>query len=87
MESSNDRKSREPLKEWCVVSEQPLIVVVDDDPLPRKIIEHKLVSRGYRVQTAEDGDEALRLNANTRPQIVMLDAMMLGADGSRSCAA
>ncbi len=52
-----------------------------------KIIEHKLVSRGYRVPTAEDGDEALRLNANTRPQIVVLDAMMPGADGSRSCAA
>ncbi len=72
---------------WCVVSEQPLIVVVDDDPLPWKIIEHKLVSRGYRVQTAENGDEALCLNADTCLQIVMFDAMMPGADGSRSCAA
>ena len=63
------------------MSEQPLILVADDDLLLRKIVEHKLVSRGYRVHTAGDGDEALRLISETRPQLVVLDAMMPGSDG------
>lgn len=59
----------------------PLILVADDDPLLRKIVEHKLVSRGYRVSLAEDGNEAFRMIEATYPQLVVLDAMMPGADG------
>lgn len=59
----------------------PLIIVADDDPLLRTILEHKLVSSGYRVRMAGDGEESLRLIGETRPQLVVLDVMMPGADG------
>lgn len=60
---------------------EPVILIADDDELLRTIVEHKLAARGYRVLAAADGDEALRLIGEQRPALVVLDAMMPGADG------
>lgn len=59
----------------------PLVVVADDDPITRSIVELKLKSRGYRVVTAPDGDQALDLIASERPSLIVLDAMMPGTNG------
>ena len=63
------------------MSQPPLVVVADDDALLRSLVEFKLKSRGYRVITAGDGDEALSTITRERPDLVVLDAMMPGADG------
>ncbi len=60
---------------------QPLILICDDDPLLLDLLEHKLSARGYRVVTAGDGREALRLIDAGRPDAVVLDAMMPVVDG------
>jgi DNA-binding response OmpR family regulator len=59
----------------------PLVLVADDDNITRSIVEMKLKSRGYRIVTAVDGDQALRLIESERPGLAVLDAMMPGVDG------
>lgn len=63
------------------MTQPSLVVVADDDALLRSLVEFKLKGRGYRVLTAGDGDEALRLVERERPGLVVLDAMMPGTDG------
>ncbi len=63
------------------MSRQPLVMVADDDALLRSLVAFKLQARGFRVTMAGDGDEALRFIGEERPDLVVLDAMMPGADG------
>ena len=58
------------------------ILIADDDPLLTGLVEHQLVARGYRVQVAGDGDEALRSMEAEAPDLVVLDAMMPRVDGA-----
>jgi CheY-like chemotaxis protein len=58
------------------------ILVVDDDASIRELLCIILESRGFAVETAEDGSEALeRLRARSLPALVLLDLMMPGMDG------
>lgn len=59
----------------------PLVLIADDDPLLRQILEHKLTLAGYEVLSVEDGRAALDTAANTRPAAIVLDAMMPITDG------
>ncbi len=59
----------------------PLVLVADDDPLLRAVLEHKLVAGGYRVAQAGNGQEALELADRLSPAATVLDAMMPFMDG------
>jgi two-component system alkaline phosphatase synthesis response regulator PhoP len=59
----------------------PLILVVDDDELLVQLVEHQLRHRGFEVITAGDGDEALVLAEDKRPDLIVLDCMMPTIDG------
>lgn len=59
---------------------QPLVLIADDDPLLRQILEHKLANSGYQVMAVEDGKQALDAAAQ-QPAVVVLDAMMPVMDG------
>lgn len=64
------------------------VLVVDDDPDIREIIELALSSNGYRVVTANDGRACLRrLREPERPCIVLLDMMMPDMNGWEVCEA
>jgi DNA-binding response OmpR family regulator len=60
---------------------QSHVLIADDDPLLRAILEHKLVAAGYSVTSVENGRDALDRAARDRPDIVVLDAMMPVMDG------
>ncbi len=61
------------------------ILVVDDDTRLRNALRRVLVSNGFEVEVAGDGDEALaRLRARTFDAVV-LDVMMPGRDGIEVC--
>jgi DNA-binding response OmpR family regulator len=60
---------------------QTVVLVADDDPLLREILEHKLSRAGYRVALAEDGRSALDQARALRPAVLVLDAMMPVLDG------
>ncbi len=57
------------------------ILVVDDQPSVRTLLKDYLASQGYRVVTANDGQEALFVARHERPNLVLLDIMMPKMDG------
>ena len=65
---------------------QPLICCVDDEEVNLKIIASLLTKRGYRVETARNGLEALEVIAATKPALILLDVMMPELDGYEVCA-
>ena len=61
--------------------EPPLILVVDDMPDNVEILQLRLESQGYEVITAGDGEEALAVTRERRPDLVLLDIQMPRLDG------
>src|ERR1019366_5555544 len=59
----------------------PLVLIADDDAVPRAVVEAWLVGAGYEVIVAADGDAALALAIETEPDLVVLDVSMPGRDG------
>lgn len=60
---------------------RPLVLIADDDPLLRDILEYKLQQAGYGVVLAEDGRAALDLAGRDTPDVIVLDGMMPILDG------
>jgi two-component system response regulator MprA len=63
------------------------VLVADDDPAVRDSLRRSLAFNGYDVVTAADGEEALRLVGDVRPDAVVLDVMMPRLDGLQACRA
>ena len=57
------------------------ILVVDDDPMVHDLMGRYFGKEGFRVVTAFNGAEALRLAEECRPKLITLDVMMPGTDG------
>jgi two-component system KDP operon response regulator KdpE len=55
---------------------EPLILAVDDEAGILRLIKLELSSQGFRVVVANDGEEALRVAEQQRPDIVILDVVM-----------
>jgi DNA-binding response OmpR family regulator len=52
------------------------ILIVDDDPSILGMIRTRLENQGYRVFTASDGEAAVEIAVDERPDLVILDVMM-----------
>jgi two-component system, OmpR family, response regulator MprA len=62
------------------------VLVVDDERAVRDSLRRALELEGYRVELAEDGEQALRrLEVDPQPDAVILDVLMPGADGLEVC--
>jgi signal transduction histidine kinase/CheY-like chemotaxis protein len=57
------------------------VLVIDDDPVQRDLIERFLRKEGFRVRTANGGEAGLRLARQLRPVAITLDVMMPDMDG------
>lgn len=57
------------------------VLVVDDDSLTRKVWRALLEGEGYTVTEARDGELALKLAKERRPDLIVLDLLMPGMDG------
>ena len=57
------------------------VLVVDDEPQIRKALRLNLVARGYEVELASSGEEALVVAGQSRPDVVLLDLGLPGIDG------
>ncbi len=69
-----------------MTSHSDTILVVDDEPEILRAVRAGLTAQGYRVQTATDGDEALRSASAAAPDLVILDVMLPGGtDGLEVC--
>jgi DNA-binding response OmpR family regulator len=57
------------------------ILVVDDEPDVRDILQKKLQERGYLVSTAADGVEGMQVALRELPDLILLDVMKPNKDG------
>lgn len=60
---------------------QATILIVDDEPKNRSLLEVLLKPEGYLTVTANSGEEALAIVAEKPPDLILLDVMMPGLDG------
>lgn len=63
----------------------PVILVADDEPVNRSLIQRRLERAGYSVVTARDGRDAVDKTRETLPDLVLLDVMMPLMDGLEAC--
>jgi CheY-like chemotaxis protein len=63
----------------------PTVLVVDDNPVIRKLIGGKLEESGYNVVCAEDGRSAAAMIKGAAPQMVLLDITLPKMDGYEVC--
>ncbi|HET7472401.1 MAG TPA: response regulator transcription factor [Candidatus Limnocylindrales bacterium] len=61
--------------------ETPRILIVDDDPSLLVLLADQLRNDGFEIQTARDGDEALRRLRSGWPDLLIIDMMMPRMDG------
>jgi len=59
----------------------PVVLVVDDEPLQREILQTILTDEGYETFTAASGEEALKLIGTFHPDVILTDLKMEGMDG------
>ena len=61
------------------------VLLADDEMDVIRVVSARLKDGGYQVISAGDGEEALRLAKEERPDIVILDIMMPKLDGYKVC--
>jgi CheY-like chemotaxis protein len=66
-------------------SDEPPIIVADDDRDVRMMLRTLLELDGHEVMEAQDGDEAWQLILDTEPWVVVADIQMPGLDGLQLC--
>ena len=57
------------------------ILIVDDSPTERYYLTDILVRNGFSVTTADNGEEALAKIRADRPELILMDVVMPGANG------
>jgi DNA-binding response OmpR family regulator len=57
------------------------VLIVDDEPMVREVLERYLTRGGFVAQTAADGEAALAAFDTSRPDLVLLDLMLPKLDG------
>lgn len=64
-----------------------LVLVADDDPVVREVLQASLESRGYSVVAVADGSSAVEAAQRFTPSLALLDWLMPGMYGPDVCAA
>ncbi|MEO8005194.1 MAG: response regulator [Betaproteobacteria bacterium] len=59
----------------------PLILIVEDDPNSRKLLRDVLGAVGYQTREADNGEEGVRLAAETLPAVILMDIRLPGISG------
>ncbi len=67
------------------MSKRSTILAVDDEPHVLRLLKANLESSGYKVLTAQNGEEAVEAVARESPDLVILDLMLPKMDGYAVC--
>lgn len=66
-------------------NEHPTVLVVEDESAQREVLAYNLEAEGFRVTSAENGEEALILVDEVSPDIIVLDWMLPSVSGIEVC--
>jgi DNA-binding response OmpR family regulator len=61
------------------------VLAIDDDPAMTELLTLLLRTHGFNIQTANTGEEGVKLARKESPDVVILDLMMPGMDGWQVC--
>ncbi|HEX9700388.1 MAG TPA: response regulator transcription factor [Acidobacteriota bacterium] len=61
------------------------VLVIEDDPDIREILEYNLTNEGFDLVSATDGERGLRAAAANKPDLILLDLMLPGIPGLEVC--
>ena len=61
------------------------ILIVEDEPDIRKLVNYNLVQERFKVLEAEDGEQGLKSIQRDKPDLVILDLMLPGLSGMELC--
>lgn len=64
--------------------EKPTLLLVDDEPVNLRVLK-QLLAADYQLIFAKNGEEAIRITTERRPQLILLDIMMPGLTGFEVC--
>jgi signal transduction histidine kinase len=67
------------------VADKSTVLIVDDEPVVRDVIEGLLFKEGYHLAFASNGREALAYVETTTPDVILLDVMMPEMNGFEVC--
>ena len=67
------------------MSHRPTVLLVEDEPAQREVLSYNLDAEGFRVAEAENGDEAMILVDEEKPDIIVLDWMLPVVSGIEVC--
>jgi signal transduction histidine kinase/CheY-like chemotaxis protein len=70
-----------PIEEQSTPAPHTCVLVIDDDPLQRDLMQRYLRKEGFTVNTAASGMDGLRMARQFLPAAITLDVMMPGMDG------
>ena len=86
----NWRFKKEILDEWIAqqaVSVRGVVLIVDDDPRVREVLEDVVSAQGYRVVAVGSGEEALTQVGGRHFDLIFLDLVLPGISGAEALAA
>lgn len=67
------------------MSDKNKILIVDDEEDIIEVLKYNLEKEGYKVKTALDGEQAIKVAHKFEPHLIILDIMMPGMDGIEVC--
>ncbi len=67
------------------MSNEPHILVIDDEPQILRALRTILSAQNYRVTTARNGEEGLAMAASVQPDLIVLDLGLPDMDGVKVC--
>jgi two-component system phosphate regulon response regulator PhoB len=68
-----------------VTIEQPIVLLVEDEPAQREVLAYNLEAEGFLVVQAVDGEEALMMVDEVAPDLIVLDWMLPLVSGIEVC--
>jgi PAS domain S-box-containing protein len=76
-----EEESNQSSPELPKQSESPLVLLVEDNEANTQTIASYLTAKGYRMLLAQNGYEAIQLNQEHSPNLILMDIQMPGMDG------